>query len=182
MPLLQLRQIPAHAVGTPAVPDPLSQGVVRPVVRQVPLDLDTGPHVLLKGGDDFVAGPRVGEMRAVPEPDAERAVFAGTCPVVVGKAEAPGGLAVPAGDGEEAGLFLGKVEVDLGALVDVAGVHGLLLLDRNGRRELHVRKTVAVVLLENVFICLKRVCVIPHVWYLLRDGGDDVFGTNLASS
>lgn len=84
MRLLELPQPFRHAAWSPATPNPLSQGIVHPIVCQVRLDLRTRLKVLSKGGYDLLASSGVFQVTPISEPDTVCAIFL-LCPVMVRK-------------------------------------------------------------------------------------------------
>lgn len=143
MRLLQLLRVLGHATAAPAAPSPLGQRVIHPVMRKVGLNVPGGAQVAAELGNDGFVVPRVFQVPGIPEANAVGAVWARRLvAVVVGKGEAEGRVAVAVAGGEPAGLDVVQLEMDLGALVDVARCNGLAFPRAERRSELDVAQAI----------------------------------------
>lgn len=126
MARLEVPEPSRHAVGPPTAPDPLGQGIIHPVMCKVGVHVRIALDAPLERGYDVVAGVGVCQVGAVPKADTV-GPFLRLRAVVVGKGKAPRRVTVAAGQREPSWLRLAQVEMDLGALVDVATLDGLIL-------------------------------------------------------
>lgn len=145
MVFLQRSQVLARHARSGAEPRALGIRVVRPVMQQVRFDVEVRTQLLhTRKYTIVVLKVAKIEVAAVAEADSVSARRLAHCAVVLGVGHDQIGLDGIRGLAEETRFRLRHLEVDLGALVDVAcfGCFHARALER--RIELHVREAVAV--------------------------------------